>query len=62
MRPIKNTCELSTECENPISHVDSGEWLACREHATKRAKAGFKVRELPQDELTRLSQGLNLYA
>lgn len=54
-------CELSTECENEVTHIDSGEWLACRKHADARRKKHFKVRELSAAELKRLQKWKNLY-
>lgn len=51
------TCDMSRECQAPVTHIDEKGFIYCREHGHQRREYGKRCRQLAQWEVKRLLTG-----
>ena len=54
----KTTCEMTRECEEPLTHLDESGFVYCHQHGVKRQQGGWKrCRKMRPYEINRIYAG-----
>jgi len=57
MTTTKLSCDMTADCERPITHLDEKGYIYCTPHGESRRGGGIRCRKLRPYELRRLEAG-----
>jgi hypothetical protein len=53
----KPHCDMTKDCEKPVTHIDNDGYIYCEKHAAQRKSGGVPTRKLKPAEIKKLEQG-----